>query len=139
MITIVMYMDGARSQCGYRFTIQRDGSSWVAFHTVPGLRYFMDSLGLRIDPSTTRLNDLRDVGRGRNIVARFHEKFAEEVLFWEIDEVPAGAKPFIRLCNGEYVPCYVVDEGDRVTVYKPNPNCRFYQPLDYFEAAKLYD
>ena len=53
-------------------------------------------------------------------------------------EVPKEAKPYYDLCNGSYVQCYILDKGNEVITYKPNPNAKeVYKPLDYTSFRRL--
>ena len=133
----VCYLDGQRSECGYRFTIRSAFSSGgfefrVAFHTVAGLRYFMQSYGLTIDRTSVVLDDLRDIGRGRHVHFRFNPKRICRQYIWKRSEIPDGAKQFIALVNGSYVNNYAIDRGDEVLILRPNPNAKdIYIPYDY--------
>ena len=40
------------------------------------------------------------------------------------------------ICNVEYVDCYITDDGQTATVYRPNPNAKnVYIPYNYLEMA----
>ena len=50
--------------------------------------------------------------------------------FWTLDEIPAGAFPVVGLSNGSLVRCYATNDGETVSVYRPNPNAKaVYHPL----------
>ena len=133
MIRILMYLDGKTVGCGCRFVVTRDGSAWTAFRTVRGFKYFLDEYGLKIDRNHTRMYDLRGQGEGRCIVTACYPKDIAELYFWDMKEVPEGAKPHIQTVNGSYVHCYLLHRGGCTVVYKPNPNAKdVYVPFDYW-------
>lgn len=50
--------------------------------------------------------------------------------FWELSDVPTGAKPFKALSNGSIVDCYFLNDGETIHIYRPNPNAKnVYKPL----------
>lgn len=54
--------------------------------------------------------------------------------FWSLDEVPAGAVPFVGLSNGSLVTCYATNDGETIRLYRPNPNAPdVYKPLSTAE------
>ena len=69
--------------------------------------------------------------RGRqNIVGRY---------FWHKEDIPDGARPYYDLCNGSMVRCYAANDGETITVLRPNPNAKeVFNPLAY-EEAKTYE
>lgn len=140
MIHITAYLDGQTKGMGYRYIVTRGATSWRAYRTAKGLKYFLDNFGLKIDPNLTQLHDYRGIGGGRVITMACKEKVVEDGFngFWDIAEVPKEAKPYYDLSNGSYVQCYILDTGDKVTTYKPNPNAKeVYKPLDYKTIAAL--
>lgn len=139
MINISMLLDGNTDEYGYKFIVKRDCCAWCAFKTANGFTRFLRSFGLKINPKFTQLHDMREAGRGRVITAMCHEKAVIDKYFWSLDEVPRDAVQYIDLCNGRYVNCYLLDSGDSVTEYRPNPNAKnVYIPYDYFLVSKMY-
>ena len=60
-------------------------------------------------------------------------------LFWTKDDLPDGAKPLFARSNGDMVQCYVSNDGDTITIWRPNPNSKaVFKPLP-FEEAKRYN
>lgn len=54
--------------------------------------------------------------------------------FWKLDDLPEGARPFLGLSNGSIVTCYFVNDGQTITIYRPNPNAKVvYHPLTTME------
>ena len=140
MLHCCCYMDGRTAGIGYRFTISQSyGIGYKAFSTVAGLKYFMKHYGLSVDRSTVQMHDMRSIGKGRVVTFAFKPKEIEDVYFWHQDEVPVDAEWFLGLENGSYVNLYAVDKGDKVTIYRPNPNAKeVYVPWDYQACSKLY-
>ena len=139
-VRITAYLDGATVGCGYKFIVTKDPCSWRAYQTNRGLKRFLTLFGLSIDPAQTELHDYRDIGRGRCITMVCKDKIVNDDFggFFRIEDVPKEAKEYFDIVNGNYVRCYILDEGHTVTTYKPNPNSVYYQPLDYWYHKKLY-
>ena len=137
MINIIIYLDGKTSECGYKYVIQQDWMALTAYRTDNGFRRFLAVYGLKINPKYTQLHDMRAAGKGRVITAMCYEKrVTDGPYFWNLDDVPESARRFVSLCNGEYVDCYITDDGQTVTVYRPNPNAKnVYIPYNYREMA----
>lgn len=134
MIHITAYLDNQTVGIGYKFVVTRGATSWRAYKTARGLKYFLDNFGLKIDAKHTQLHDHRRTGGGRVITMVCKEKTVIDDFggFYDISEVPKEAKPFYDIVNGSYVLCYILDTGDKVINYKPNPNAKnVYKPLDY--------
>lgn len=54
--------------------------------------------------------------------------------FWNLEEVPEGAKPIKALSNGSIVTCYFTNDGETIRFYRPNPNAHnVYHPLSVEE------
>lgn len=138
MIHITAHLDGSKSQGGYTYIITKSATSWKAFKTAKGFKYFLDSIGLKIDAQHTELRDYRQYGQGRCITMICKEKNINEHYFYHAADVPKEAKAYIGIVNAEYVQCYALDTGDSVEIYRPNPNAKeVYKPLDYFAMNRL--
>lgn len=135
MISITIYLDGKTSECGYKYVVQRDCMAWTAYRTDSGFRRFLALYGLKINPQFTQLHDMQAVGKGRVITTACYDKrVTDGRYFWSLGEVPENARRFVSLCNGEYVDCYITDDGQTATVYRPNPNAKnVYIPYNYRE------
>ena len=139
-VHITAYLDGKTVGIGYRFIVTQDYTSWRAYQTVAGLKYFLKNFGLEIDASSTQLLDYSHLGEGRRVTMTCKEKKIIDGFggFWDISEVPQEAQPYYDLCNGSYVQCYILDKGNEVITYKPNPNAKeVYKPLDYIIFRRL--
>ena len=42
--------------------------------------------------------------------------------FWNLSDLPSDAKPIKALSNGSIVTCYFTNDGQTITIYRPNPN-----------------
>ena len=139
-VHITAYLDGQRVGIGYRFVVTQDCTSWRAYQTVAGLKYFLKNFGLEIDARLTQYHDYTSTGNGRLVTMTCKEKRVIDDFggFWDISEVPEDATPYYDLCNGSYVQCYILDKGNEVITYKPNPNAKdVYTPLDYSAFRRL--
>lgn len=62
--------------------------------------------------------------------------------FWHRSDVPEDAMPIMALSNGSTVTCYFTNDGETITMYRPNPNAReVYHPLplhQHIAHALLY-
>ena len=125
---------------GYKYIITKGYESWRAYRTARGLKYFLDNFGLKINPAYTQLHDYREIGHGRVITMICDEKIIDDGFggFWDISEVPKEAKPYYDVVNAEYVKCYILDEGHKVTTYKPNPNAKEVYPTMPLKAELEY-
>lgn len=44
--------------------------------------------------------------------------------FWDYSELPSGAKPIIVHSNGSLVTGFFTNDGETITIYRPNPNAK---------------
>ena len=69
-------------------------------------------------------------------------KWGKCAYFWRLDEVPAGAVPFVGLSNGSLVTCYATNDGETIRLFRPNPNAKeVYRPLstaDHFTYVRAH-
>lgn len=68
----------------------------------------------------------------RNFVEGKPHKWAgwDFEYFWSKDELPSGCKPILGFSNGSLVTCYFTNDGETVTIFRPNPNAtEVYHPL----------
>ena len=57
--------------------------------------------------------------------------------FRNMEQIPDNAKPFKALSNGSIVTCYYINDGETITIYRPNPNSKeVYLPLELTEHIK---
>lgn len=132
MITFTIFMDGSRSEAGYKYLVCKDAYSWKAFHTDSGFKYFLNHCGLKIDAQTVRISDNRATGKGRVMYGSFCSRNIKEVFFCKQEDVPEEARRFVGLCDGEYVNCYAQQDAEQTIIYRPNPNAKeVFWPYDY--------
>ena len=63
-----------------------------------------------------------------------HKIASSFYLFWNREEIPVDAKPIKALSNGSIVTCYYTNDGETITIYRPNPNAKeVYKPLSIEE------
>lgn len=137
-IIITAYLDGGKTELGYKFIVTQSCTSWKAFKTTKGFKYFLDGYGLKINAAKTQLHDCRATGHGRFITMVCFPKKINEISFWEISEVPQEARPFYSVVNGNYVQCYIWDKKSEVVLYEPNPNAPMvYVPFEYQTMRNL--
>lgn len=60
--------------------------------------------------------------------------------FWKLDQLPDNAKPIKALSNGSIVTCYFTNDGESITMYRPNPNAteenkNRYRTVEEYENA----
>lgn len=138
-IHIAAYLDGQTVGIGYKYIVTYGGSSWCAFREAKGLKRFLQLRRLEIDPAYTEMHDYRTLGKGRCITMQCKPRKVRAEYFWSLAELPAGVERYIGVCNGSYVDCYLLNEEDTVTEYRPNPNAKeVYIPYDYRACMALY-
>lgn len=73
-VHITAYLDGKTVGIGYRFIVTKDYTSWRAYQTVAGLKYFLKNFGLEIDSNLTQIHDYTSIGNGRLVSMTCKEK-----------------------------------------------------------------
>ena len=59
-----------------------------------------------------------------------NRNFRDCAYFWSKDELPRWCKPILGFSNGSLVTCYFTNDGETVTIFRPNPNAtEVYHPL----------
>ena len=57
--------------------------------------------------------------------------------FWSLSEIPESAKKIKGHSNGSIVDCYILNDGETLHIYRPNPNAKeVYKPLPLDEHIK---
>ena len=57
--------------------------------------------------------------------------------FWSLSEIPENAKKIKGHSNGSIVDCYILNDGETLHIYRPNPNAKeVYKPLPLNEHIK---
>lgn len=74
------------------------------------------------------------------VISRRGKQNITERLFWTKDDLPNDAKPLFAMSNGSMVRCYVSNDGDTITMWRPNANSKaVFNPLPFEEAKRYYD
>ena len=74
------------------------------------------------------------------VISRRGKQNIVDRLFWTKDDLPEGAKPLFARINGDMVQCYVSNDGNTITMWRPNPNSKaVFKPLPFEEAKRYYD
>lgn len=105
-----------------------DGYNIAAeFDTVQQLEFFMRTVGM--DFTMEEWKEIPEYGFWRR-GSTSHRLVTHPKYFWSMEEIPADARPIKALSNGSIVTCYFTNNGETVTIYRPNPNAHaVYQPL----------
>lgn len=107
---------------------------FAEFDTMEQLQFFADTLGF-----TFEMREERPQARHENGVYREYNishKIIDDNIgkFWKLSDLPEGVKPFKALSNGSIVTCYFLNDGETITIYRPNPNAeKVYKPLEIQE------
>ena len=99
------------------------------FDSVAQLDFFAQTLGISYEQTGSR--ETKDCGFVREY--RLSHKLTTPIdgYFWNKEDLPAGARPIKALSNGSIVTCYFLNDGDTVTIYRPNPNAAdVYDPMN---------
>lgn len=101
------------------------------FKTEEQLKRFAERLGFTYEfvgeeysdftQSTTRYFKLNRVFR-KGKCHKYENSMTE--FFWHYEELPSDAKPIIGLSNGCLVTCFFTNDGETISVYRPNPNAK---------------
>lgn len=104
------------------------------FQTKEQLSAFLETLGVKVGQTLEqRESDLLGVYTRYEL----SHKINGDRHFTSLDELPEGAKPIKALSNGSIVTCYFLNDGETVTIYRPNPNKKdIYDPLSTAEHIK---
>ncbi len=97
-----------------------------SFRTAVSFRRFVRRFSL-----TLRESDSFTTPSGVPVKGYRVKETVEDHLFWERREIPEGARRFRALSNGSIVWCWWKRTGNRIDIWRPNPNARkVYRPLD---------
>ena len=104
------------------------------FQTQEQLNKFLDTLGIKVGKMLEQ-----NEGGLLGVYSRYElsHKINDDGHFTSLEELPKGAKPIKALSNGSIVTCYYLNDGETVTIYRPNPNSKsIYKPLSINEHIK---
>lgn len=98
------------------------------FRSVSAFKAWAEYTGFGYEKSGTSNNGC--------IIRRAEHNLAS-AYFNSAGDLPEGAKPLYCMSNGSMVTCYATNDGDTVTVWRPNPNSKeVYKPLPWDEGKK---
>lgn len=61
---------------------------------------------------------------------KLNRKFREDKYFWHYEDLPDGVRPIVGHSNGSLVTCFFKDDGETITIFRPNPNAHeVYMPM----------
>lgn len=80
------------------------------FYTIKAFKEWADYVGL-----TYRKDDSGQY---------YANQFLRSKYFWKLEELPEGCKPVEDLSNGSKVRCFAHNDGETLTIYRPNPNAK---------------
>ena len=100
------------------------------FPSMEKLQEFMDYAGLKLG----NLVEEKHMGKAGMYRQWDVPGELENRGFNTLADLPEGAKPFTGLSNGNLVTCYLINDGEKLSIYRPNPNCPdVYKPLSIVE------
>lgn len=101
----------------------------LSFRSVSAFRAWAEYTGLGYEKSGESGGGVITRRADRNLTSRY---------FIRIEDLPDGAKPLYDLSNGEMVVCYCSNDGETVTIWRPNPNSKsVYRPLAWDDAKRF--
>ena len=107
---------------------------FAEFYSMDQLQFFADMLGFTFELVETKDNFL---GKENKWCMYSISHKINDVCgggFWKLSDLPKGVKPFKALSNGSIVTCYFLNDGEEITIYRPNPNAKeVYKPLEIKE------
>lgn len=106
-----------------------DCNYWIGaeFETIEQLDFFAQTLGFTYTLEKEEPSEL--YGTYREYTLSHLINFRENG-FWKLKDLPQGAKPIKALSNGSIVTCYFTNDGNTITIHRPNPNAKeVYKPL----------
>lgn len=121
---------------------QIGGMYYIAeFVTVDQLDFFAQTLGFTYTETdrkeTEHCGTLISYRLSHQIITGIND-----CLFWNLNQLPEGAKPIKALSNGSIVTCYFTNDGKTIRIYRPNPNAKdVYKPLnldDHLAHRRIY-
>ena len=108
------------------------------FENMDQLDFLAQTLGFTYTMSEEQESERFGLYRRYEIDRRFNDNEG----FWNREDVPADAKPIKALANGSIVTCYFTNDGETITIYRPNPNAKeVYKPLpiqDHIAHVRIY-
>ena len=109
----------------YPVIIHRDQWYFYSCDTMRQLDRLVNILGFSYRLSMETKSPNTGIFRRYDLDREFRDK-----EFNSREQIPTDAKPIKALSNGSIVKCYFTNDGETITLYRPNPNCKdIYDPL----------
>ncbi|AMN31237.1 hypothetical protein BFS06_13720 [Clostridium perfringens] len=139
MITICV-LEKVESEFDYKYIIEKGAISWDAYRTKKGFERFLEIANINLD--NCEKHDVSESYKHGRVESYLIYSEVLECYFWNIEEIPKGAKKFTGLSNGSYVECYYIHTDKGSKIFKPHPNAKeVYKPLifdEYIKHIKMY-
>lgn len=101
--------------------IHRDPlNQFKCFPNMNELRRFADNIGFDYSLWMEQPSDKLGVIRTYSMSHYIDDPY--ERNFWDISEIPPGAKKIFLMTWGKMATCYRVIDGDIIHIFRPNPN-----------------
>ena len=116
----------------YKYIIERNMCGYTAFYTEKGFKQFLEVANLELNEP--RIVETEKYGK---VTTYLIDSEIQEKSFWNLEELPLGAKKFIGLSNGSYTECYYIHTEKGAIIFRPNPNAKeVYKPLSREESLE---
>lgn len=111
----------------YKYLILTNCFNYAAYNTDKWFNDFISRHNIDLNTSVSQ-------ERVDSIVWKVKTHFIDKVIFdhyfWDVLELPKGAKVYKWLCNWSIVDCYYLNIWKTINIYRPNPNAtNVYNPL----------
>lgn len=111
---------------------------FASFYNVEQLKEFCDYVGI-----TYHLTEEKEtIENGKMQIYEVKQNLINNEGFTKLDQIPDSAKPIKALSNGSIVDCFILNDGENITVFRPNPNYKdVYKPLtiaEHIEHVKAH-
>ena len=119
--------------------IIHDSWEWyfAEFNNWEQLQAFLDFAGLEIKLEEEKPYSKPECGIWRKYSVNRKLDDSHNGGFWKLSDLPEGVKKIKGYSNGSIVDCYVLNDGEPLHVYRPNPNAKeVYKPLSIEEHIK---
>lgn len=119
--------------------IIHDSWEWyfAEFNNQEQLQAFLDFAGLEIKLEEEKPYSKPECGIWRKYSVNRKLDDSHNGGFWKLSDLPEGVKKIKGYSNGSIVDCYVLNDGETLHVYRPNPNAKeVYKPLSIEEHIK---
>jgi hypothetical protein len=139
-MTYITTLDKPHEQHRSKIIIHRESQFYSAdFNNIKQLDLFAETLGFTYN----LVEEKPFLGDNTNIYRRYEmSRNIKNALyyFWKKEDIPEDARPIKALSNGSIVTCYFTNDGENITIYRPNPNATLenknrYKTQEEYEKA----